>query len=215
MMLMNSYKYRFIFIACLLLSRTTLFSQINYPSKIRLNTGWEFLKGDLGDIWEGVRPVKPDSPEAVPIWEPVSLPHCFNAEDAVNPDMNYYEGPGWYRTYSDIRNPYENGRTILEFEGAGQKTTVYIYTNEVAKHTGGYDEWTCDITDAVKGFLASENAGRFAERIIIGHTEVQSINNKVVSNDPTSYGYYNYRVLNVNVPTNTAYTNGYGRGALI
>lgn len=34
----------------------------------RLNQGWEFLKGDLGGIWEAMRPVKEGSSESVPIW---------------------------------------------------------------------------------------------------------------------------------------------------
>ncbi|RPE08643.1 glycoside hydrolase family 2 protein [Chitinophaga lutea] len=121
----------------------------------RLNTGWEFLRSDLGGIWEAVRPVGKGNPEASPIWEKVTLPHCVNASDAVDPDVNYYQGPAWYRTRLKIDNPYAGGRTILHFEGAGQKTDVYIYTTKVASHTGGYDEWTADITEAVEAFKKS------------------------------------------------------------
>ena len=119
---------------------------------MRLNANWEFLKGDLGSVWEAVRPVKPGSSESVPLWEKVNLPHCFSATDAVDPDVNYYQGPGWYRTQLDIHNSYSNGRTLLHFEGAGQKTAVYIYDKKVGEHVGGYDEWTIDITDAVAEF---------------------------------------------------------------
>ena len=49
---------------------------------IRLNMGWEFLRQDIGGIWEAVRPVKQGNPEDVPLWTKVSLPHCVNAEDA-------------------------------------------------------------------------------------------------------------------------------------
>lgn len=59
--------------------------------RIRLTDSWEYLKGDLGSIWEAVRPAAPGSSEAVPIWQQVTLPHCFNAEDAVDPDINYYQ----------------------------------------------------------------------------------------------------------------------------
>jgi len=192
-------KCRFLFAIGLFFTWTSLFCQVNYPSKIRLNTGWEFLKGDLGSIWEGVRPVKPDAPELSPIWEPVALPHCFNAEDAVDPFTNYYEGPGWYRTYLDIQNPYENGRTILEFEGAGQKTTVYIYTTEVSKHMGGYDEWTCDITDAVKAFLASEDAGRFKGKIPLLIRCDNSRDTEMIPSDLSDFNVYGgiYRYLNL------------------
>jgi beta-galactosidase len=132
----------------------TLFtSQLLFAQQsVRLNNNWEFLKQDLGGIWEAVRPVGVGNPEASPIWQKVSLPHCVNAEDAVDPDVNYYQGPVWYRTQLKIENPYQGGRTILHFEGAGQKTEVYVYTTKVATHVGGYDEWTADITDAVAAF---------------------------------------------------------------
>lgn len=118
----------------------------------RLIHNWEFLKQDLGGIWEAVRPVGKGNPESVPLWQQVSLPHCVNALDAVDPDVNYYQGPSWYRTALVIENPYQNGRTLLHFEGAGQKSDVYVYTTKVGSHVGGYDEWTVDITDAVASF---------------------------------------------------------------
>lgn len=66
-------------------------------NKIRLTDNWEFLRQDVGNIWELVRPIKKGQPEEQPIWTKVTLPHCFNAEDAVDPDLNYYQGPGWYK----------------------------------------------------------------------------------------------------------------------
>lgn len=124
--------------------------------RFRLNDNWEFLKQDLGSIWEAVRPVGEGKPESVPRWEKVSLPHCVNATDAVDPYLNYYQGPTWYRTRLEIANPYTNGRTLLHFEGAGQKTEVYVYQTKVGSHVGGYDEWTVDITEAVEAFRKSD-----------------------------------------------------------
>lgn len=131
----------------------------------RLTQPWEFIREDLGSAWEAVRPVTDGSPESVPLWEKVTLPHCFNARDAVDPDQNYYEGPGWYRTVLDLQNPFAQGRTLLHFEGAGQKTDVYIYTIKAGSHTGGYDEWTVDITDAVQQFLQSPAAKRYKGKV--------------------------------------------------
>ncbi|MBO9617647.1 MAG: glycoside hydrolase family 2 protein [Niabella sp.] len=118
----------------------------------RLISNWQFLKQDLGGVWEAVRPVKEGNPESVPLWTKVSLPHCANERDAVDPDVNYYEGPMWYKTQLTVKNPYAKGRTLLHFEGTGQKTEVYVYTTKVGAHVGGYDEWTVDITDAVEAF---------------------------------------------------------------
>ncbi len=115
-----------------------------------LYEGWQFVRTDL-TIWEVLRPVKAGKPESVPLWTAVSLPHCYNADDGVDPTTNYYEGPAWYRTTLNIDNPYPNGHTLLEFEGAGQKTDVYVGTQKVGSHIGGYDHWTVDITDAGRG----------------------------------------------------------------
>src|SRR5258705_7238519 len=109
----------------------------------RLLTGWSFRRGSLGGVWEAWRSITDNV-----AWQSVTLPHCFNAFDAVDPDTPYYQGPGWYRTQIVLNNPYPTGRTLLHFEGAGQKSEVYVYTKKVGAHVGGYDEFTVDITDA-------------------------------------------------------------------
>ncbi len=134
------------------LNTKSLFAQ----QSTRLDTGWQFIKQDLGGIWEAIRPEDKGIPHDVPHWQQVTLPHCFNARDAVDPDMNYYQGPGWYRTQLSVNNPYKGGRVLLHFEGAGQKTDVYVYNTKVGSHLGGYDEWTVDITKAVDDFKKTE-----------------------------------------------------------
>jgi len=111
----------------------------------RLLSGWEYYRGQLGGIWEVWRGAKASDNVA---WQTVELPHCFNARDAVDPDEAYYQGPGWYRANIATANPFPNGRTLLHFEGAGQKTEVWVGKNRLARHVGGYDEWVVDITDA-------------------------------------------------------------------
>jgi beta-galactosidase len=145
----SALKLYMIIIGLCLTQHMSAQSEYNY----RLNDNWKFVRTDLGGIWEAVRPVKAGNPESVPQWENVTLPHCFNANDALDPDLNYYQGPGWYTNQIKISNPYPNGRTLLYFEGAGQKTDVYVYTTKVGSHVGGYNEWSVDITDAVKNFL--------------------------------------------------------------
>lgn len=167
--------------------------------KIRLTDNWEYLKGDLGGIWEAVRPASPGSSEAVPIWQKVTLPHCFNAEDAVDPDVNYYQGPGWYKTLLTIDNPYDGGRVILDFDGAGQKTDVYIYTTQVGRHVGGYDSWEVDITEAVKTFLASKEAERFGGRVPLSIRCDNSRDLEMIPSDLADFNLYGglYRYLNL------------------
>jgi beta-galactosidase len=111
-------------------------------------TAWEYRRGNLGGPWEVWRKANDDSN----VWTKINVPHCFNATDAVDPDLPYYQGPGWYRTKFADTNPYSAGRALLHFEGAGQKTEVFVHTERVGSHVGGYDEFVVDITDQVKKF---------------------------------------------------------------
>jgi beta-galactosidase len=107
----------------------------------RLSDGWEFLQGSLGGPWEAWHS------EEVAVWQPVAMPHCFNAYDGCDPDVPYYRGNGWYRKHVLVANPFPKGRTLLHFEGAGQTTAIYVGEKFAGKHTGGYDEFVFDITD--------------------------------------------------------------------
>ena len=113
------------------------------PFPLALDTSWEYYQGPLAgpwEVWHG---------DEIAVWEKVSLPHCFNHYDACDPDTPYYRGHGWYRTHIPATNPIKNGRTILHFEGAGQTSQVYIGTQLIGTHVGGYDEFVYDITDAL------------------------------------------------------------------
>ncbi|HYG37746.1 MAG TPA: glycoside hydrolase family 2 TIM barrel-domain containing protein, partial [Cytophagales bacterium] len=188
----------FVFISILFLAYRPAQSQDSH--NIRLNTGWEFLKSDLGGIWEAVRPVEEGRPETVPMWERVNLPHSFNAFDAVDPDVNYYQGPGWYRTSIEVNNPYKQGRTILHFEGAGQKTEVYVYTTKVGSHVGGYDEWSVDITEAVEAFKKTDAfKTRFKGKVPVAIRCDNSRDLEMIPSDLSDFNVYGgiYRYLNL------------------
>lgn len=177
-----------------------LCAKVPVQHKQRLSDGWQYLKGDIGNIWEAVRPVKAGNPESVPMWESVTLPHCFNAEDCVAPDVSYYQGPGWYKTGLEIANPYGGkGRVMLEFEGAGQKTDVYVYMTKVGSHTGGYDSWNVDITDAVNDFLASKDAERFGGKVPLSIRCDNSRDAEMLPSDLSDFNVYGglYRHLNL------------------
>lgn len=143
-------KY-FLFYLFILLNSVVL----GQRSSVRLTQNWEFVKGDLGGIYEAIRPEKLSK---LPVWVKVDMPHCFNAFDAVDPDVAYYQGPGWYRTALEKSTFKEGQRYLLHFEGAGQKTKVFINDQLVGEHVGGYDEFTVDITESVLHFFQVTNA---------------------------------------------------------
>jgi beta-galactosidase len=113
----------------------------------RLETGWELRRGALGDVSQAWNPGDRDS------WQAVDLPNCFNALNACDPDEPYFRGQGWYRTRVSIRNPFPDGRTVLNFQGAGQTTTVWVGSMLIGTHKGGYDEFAIDITEPVRQLL--------------------------------------------------------------
>ena len=119
----------------------------------RLDTGWEFRRGaisDISDIWHF---------EEAGMWQPTVLPHCFNANDACDPDKPYFRGQGWYRTRLALRNPFAGGRTILNFQGAGQTTTLWVGSFLVGTHKGGYDEFDFDITEVLQRLPVADAKG--------------------------------------------------------
>ena len=118
------------------------------PVTTRRLTEWEYRRGSLGGAWEAWRKANDDANK----WTAVQVPHSFNAMDAVDPDTPYYQGPGWYRTRFQLANPYVSGRTLLHFEGAGQKTEVHVHTEKAGAHVGGYDEFVLDITDLANNY---------------------------------------------------------------
>ena len=118
---------------------------ITEPSTRQGLSAWEYRRGSLGGPWEAWRKANDDAN----VWTQVNVPHCFNAFDSVDPDLPYYQGPGWYRTKIRVENPFPSGRTLLHFEGAGQKTEVFVHTERAGSHVGGYDEFVVDITDQI------------------------------------------------------------------
>ena len=116
----------------------------------RLDSGWQFRRRTIGDIREAWQS------EQNSLWEATELPHCFNGMDACDPDQSYFRGQGWYRTGLLVRNPFDDGRTILHFQGAGQTTTLWVGSTLIGSHKGGYDEFAFDITDAIRRLPLAE-----------------------------------------------------------
>jgi len=163
--------------------------------KKRLVDNWQHYKGALGGIWEVWRKdlIRPHF--NVP-WSPVNMPHCYNALDCVDPDVTYYQGPGWYRTVLDVNNPYQQGRTLLHFEGAGQKTDAYVFKQKVGHHTGGYDEFQFDITEAIQQSQIPEvYAGKIPLAVLCNNSR----DTEMIPSDVSDFNLYGglYRYVNI------------------
>ncbi|MDD9267300.1 glycoside hydrolase family 2 TIM barrel-domain containing protein [Paenibacillus sp. GCM10023248] len=163
--------------------------------KQRLIENWQHYRGTLGGPWEVWRADKLQNHYNVP-WETVVLPHTYNGYDVMDPDSKYYQGQGWYRSKLNVRNPFPKGRTLLHFEGAGQRTDVYVYTEKVDSHLGGYDEFTVDITEAAERARTIE---RYAGSIPVAIACDNGRELETIPSDASDFNLYGgvYRYLNL------------------
>jgi len=161
-----------------------------------LTSGWEFYRSDLSGPWEALRTGRPAE---LPVWEQVSLPHCYNALDGVDPDVAYYQGPTWYRSYLELDNPFMGGRTVLHFEGAGQKTRVFLAEFPAGEHVGGYDEFRIDLTEALALFREKYGSEDFEGKVPLLVRVDNSRDTEMIPSDLSDFNLYGgiYRPLHL------------------
>ena len=83
-------------------------------------------------------------------WQRVSIPHSWNALDAMDDEPGFYRGVGTYRRMLNVDSTLAGKQLYLYFEGANQTTRVLVNDREVALHKGGYTRFVADITPAVR-----------------------------------------------------------------
>ena len=130
----------FTFAICLA-TASTIFAQ-SPRSRISLNAGWRFLKADPPQV--------KDSDFNDREWQPVSIPHTWNALDAFDDDPGYHRGPAWYRRELKITKELASKQLFLYFEGVDQVTDVYVNGQKAGSHVGGYTAFSFDITPLIK-----------------------------------------------------------------
>ena len=55
----------------------------------------------------------------------------------------------WYRRSFSIDKPADSTRVLLHFGAVDWDATILVNGTEVGRHKGGYEAFTCDVTDAV------------------------------------------------------------------
>lgn len=138
-------------------------------------------------------------------WENVTIPHSTNAIDGHS--ESYYRGKTYYKTnveVSDLSKP-----TYLLFEGAAQKSSVYLNGNLLSLHGGGYTAFYVDVTGKL-------NAGSNSLSVVCDntedielipvssdfnknnglHNEVRLLQKSNVHFDPLKYGLYRFNAYN-------------------
>ncbi len=120
-----------------------------YPRPQMVRSEWMNLNG----LWEFS--TDPDVPRAGmrethraarPSLEQILVP--FPVESALSGIMRH-EGVLNYRRTFRLPENWRGKRILLHFGAVDWKADVFCNDRSVGKHTGGYDPFTCDITDAL------------------------------------------------------------------
>ena len=117
--------------------------------KINFNEGWKFLLEENTGAVDYSDPAFNDAQ-----WRELVLPHDWDTEHQVEETNEsgggggYARGGlGWYR--KRFTAP-EGGRTVLQFDGVYQNSTVYLNGKKAGGWNYGYSEFIVDITGLLK-----------------------------------------------------------------
>ncbi len=103
-----------------------------------INKNWKFKKTQ-------------ELPQTMPLdWDDISLPHTWNACDGQDGGNDYWRGVASYCHSFPIPKIPLNGRVYLEITGAANIAEVFLNTQKLYRHEGGYSTFRVDLTDFLK-----------------------------------------------------------------
>ena len=114
---------------------------------LHFSTGWYFHLGECE---------KPGGGQAMgtfeqgPEWDPVDLPHSFNAQNTFVPVRGYYRGIGWYRKHFTLSPEQAPRKVFLEFGAAFSVADLWVNAHHLGQYMGGYTGFSADATEFVK-----------------------------------------------------------------
>lgn len=104
---------------------------------VLLQDGWRFAK-------------TAEIPAAFPeSWQPVTLPHTWNAADGTDGGNDYWRGTACYCRRLTPPALAAGEQLWLEFEGAAMTAEVYLNSRKLARHAGGYSTFRVELTPAL------------------------------------------------------------------
>ncbi|HTR80995.1 MAG TPA: glycoside hydrolase family 2 TIM barrel-domain containing protein [Bacteroidota bacterium] len=113
-----------------------------------LDKNWKYLQDDVQSVTELSTSKAP--------WVDVTLPHTWNATDAVDQVPGYRRSAGWYKREIFIPEQPGGRRFLLSFEGVNLKAKIFVNGQFAGGHVGGYVGFDVDITPFVRAGVLNE-----------------------------------------------------------
>jgi beta-galactosidase len=122
-------------------------ARLRTVDSLGFSQGWRFRLGEydigragqaLGDFAQG------------PGWDPVNLPHTYNAANTFVPVRGYYRGVGWYRKHFTLSSQQVSRKVFLEFGAAFSVADLWVNAQRVGQYMGGYTGFCADVTNFVR-----------------------------------------------------------------
>ena len=107
-----------------------------------LSQDWRFRLGDA----EGAEDAAFDDVG----WEPMCLPHTWNAADTFTPTRGYYRGKGCYRKRFTLSDEACLQKVSIEFGAGFAVAGAWINGKQAGTFMGGFTGFTLDATDHVR-----------------------------------------------------------------
>lgn len=76
--------------------------------------------------------------------------HILGMQKIVSMIFRFYRGTGWYRKNIQVDSVMLSRSLYLFFEGANQRTKLFVNRHRVGEHIGGYTFFCFDITPYIR-----------------------------------------------------------------
>ncbi|WP_194765834.1 glycoside hydrolase family 2 protein [Tamlana sp. I1] len=108
--------------------------------KTNINNDWLYLENNTPNIDDALKQET---------WQPINLPHSWNALDATDLEPGYRRTGSWYKKELHIPAVISGQIYQLYFEGVNITSEVYMNGKKVGGHIGGYIGFNVNITQAI------------------------------------------------------------------
>lgn len=133
----------------------------DYPRPQMKRSNWLNINGVWGYMGRSAGTVLSAPPPADAYREQILVP--YPVESALS-GIERHDDEMWYRKVVKLPSSWLGRHVLLHFGAVDQIATVWVNGQQVARHEGGYTEFSADITKALRGQGAQEIVVRVEDR---------------------------------------------------